>query len=494
MRSAKPFAHTTSKHQLLTRPQRVLYYLHMQKRWGYYLLSFTTIMVLTGAGCGKGATPAATAAAKPLTLEYWSVAHDSKIMGDLTTKYKTVRSYVTIKFRRYRPEEFEQKLLEALAEDRGPDVITIHNTWVGKYQSKLAPMPANLTVARVYTKGGKLRSEQVIEIQNIVTPTIRQLDERFVQTVKADVVRNDGAGKPQIWGLPMALDTMVLFYNQDLLDQANIPQAPTTWTELQEAVVATTRYDNDGGIVQAGGAFGTGKNVDRAGDILTALLMQNGATMSDARGRATFNLIPEGVRGKDSPALEALRFYTDFGNPGKQGYTWNTAMESSLDAFSRGKAAFFFGYAYHIPLLKARAPKLNYRILSMPQLNPAKSENVANYWIESVSKKTAHPNEAWDFVNFLTQAQQADYYTERARKPTALRASIDKQLQNPDLTPFASQVTTAKSWYHGRNPAAADTALVDMIDFIHENRALEETEDIFTTAIERAISKINQSL
>ena len=210
----------------------------------------------------------------------------------------------------------------------------------------------------------------------------------FVPAVVSDAVRADEKGKPQIWGLPMTLDTMVLFYNQDLLDQAGVPQAPASWAELQEAVVASTRYDSAGNIVQAGGAFGAGKNVDRAADIITALILQNGATMADGRGRAIFNLVAEGQTAEESPAIQALRFYTDFGNPTKQVYTWNGEMEPSLDAFARGKATFFFGYSYHIPLLKARAPKLNYRILQMPQLDPNKPKNVANYWMEAVSKKT----------------------------------------------------------------------------------------------------------
>ena len=130
----------------------------------------------------------------------------------------------------------------------------------------------------------------------------------------------------------------------------------------------------------------------------------------------------------------------------------------------------------------------------MPQLDPNKPKNVANYWVESVSKKSKAPNEAWDFISFITRAEQSDAYAERMRKPTALRASIDKQLQNPDLAPFAAQVLSAQSWYRGRNPEAADSALAEMIDYIHDNRALEESGDLFGTTVNRAASKINQSL
>jgi len=467
----------------------------MQKHKFFYIFPIIALLLTAGLGC-KGTPKDVEAAAQPITLEYWSVSHDSRTMRELIDRYKTVRSYVTIRYRRFRPEEFERELLEALAEDRGPDLITIHNTWVGKYQNKLLPAPPSLKVANVYIKGGRLTKERVVEIQNIPTPTPQQIDRTFVKTVKNDVLRADSTtGQQRLWGLPMALDTMVLYYNQDLLDQVGIPQAPSTWTELQEAIVATTRYDSDGNILQAGGALGTGSNVDRSADLITTLMMQNGATMSNSRGRSLFHLIPDGMQGvSEPPGIESLRFYTDFANPTKQTYTWNGQMEDSLDAFARGKSAFFFGYAYHIPQIKARAPKLNYRILQMPQLNPNNPKNIANYWIESVSKKAKHPNEAWDFVMFLTRAEQADLYTSKSLKPTALRGSINKQLENPDLAPFATQVLTAESWYRGKNPIVADNALVEMIDYIHTNRALETNEDIFLQAIERAASKIDQSL
>lgn len=465
----------------------------MRTRWVLYSSLVIAFLFVGGLGC-RGGSKEAKAAAKPVTLEYWSTAHDSRLIEELLAKYRKTHEHIRIRYRRFRPEEFEQQLLEALAEDRGPDIISLNNTWIGKYQTKLLPAPPTVQVARVFTQKGAVRTEQIAEIGTTPLPSPLQMERIFVPAVVRDVVRADDKGKPQILGLPLALDTMVLFYNQDLLDQAGVPQAPSTWAELQEAVVAATRYDSDGSIAQAGGAFGTGKNVDRGADIVTALMLQNGATMADGLGRAVFNLIPEGQRAESSPGIEALRFYTDFGNPTKQVYTWNAQMEPSLDAFGRGKATFFFGYAYHIPLLKARAPKLNYRILQIPQLHPEKPQNVANYWVESVSKKTKNPNEAWDVVNFLTRAEQADVYTERTRRPTALRASVDKQSQNPDLAPFAAQVLSARSWYRGRNPAAADAALVEMIDFIHDNRALEESGDLFDTAVNRAASKVNQSL
>ncbi len=447
--------------------------------------------MLVGLGCKSDEEAALNALVEPVRLEYWSVQHDSRSIKQLIDAYALSKPYISIRYRRFRPEEFEQALLEALAEDSGPDIMTLHNTWVGKYQSKLSPAPASVQSAYVAAQGGGISNKKQITPVTTPIPNATQIDKLFVKSVKSDVVRNNSKGRPAVWGLPMALDTMVLYYNQDLLDQAGVPQAPTSWTELQDAIVATTRYNEDGSIAQAGGALGTGKNVDRSADLIATLLLQNGIPMTDAAGRPTFHI---GSGGSGDPAqVEALRFYTDFGNPTKQVYTYNDKMESSMEAFSRGKVAFFFGYAYHIPQIKARAPKLNYRILPMPQLNPNNPKNIANYWVETVTKKSEHSDLAWDFINFMTTAQQADVYTKSQRLPTALRASINKQLEDPELATFASQALTAETWYRGKNPAVADTALEEMIDYIHDNRALETQQDIYADALNRAASKINQS-
>jgi len=466
----------------------------MKQQKLFFIIPLLAVFLLTGAGCSKGPSKEELEAVKPVTLEYWSVVHDSGSMQNLISQYSAARPYISVHFRRLRLEEFEQELLEALAEDRGPDIISLHSSWMGKYKSKLLPAPSSVKAARVFYTGGQWSRKRQIKLETIPTATIQQVDRLYLPTVKNDVIMLDETGKEKIWGLPMSMDTLVLYYNQTLLDQAGIPQAPSTWGEFQEAVMATTRYSEDGTIAQAGAAIGTGENVDRAGDIITALMMQNGAEMTDGANRPVFHLIPPGGSPELLPSREALQFYTDFANPTKQVYTWNNDMEQALDAFTRGKTAFFFGYAYHIPLIKARAPKLNYRILQLPQLNPNSPKNVANYWVEAVSKKTENPNLAWDFITFLTNPTITDIYTQRNMKPTALRPMINKQLEDPDLAPFAAQLLTARTWYRGSNPGIANQSLINMIDYVHENRARELESDIYLEAIENAASKINQSL
>ena len=174
-------------------------------------------------------------------------------------------------------------------------------------------------------------------------------------------------------------------------------------------------------------------------------MMQNGAIMTDPNGMATFDKYPTELAGRPlPPGAEALVFYTDFANPEKEVYTWNDKMPYSLNAFINGQTAFYFGYAYDLPTIRFSNPKLNFGITSFPQIEGNKPIYFANYWVETVSKKTSHPDEAWDFVQFMTKAEEAQKYLNSTKKPTALRSLINNQLQDADLSVFAGQVPNAK--------------------------------------------------
>lgn len=418
------------------------------------------ILVLTGLGC-KEVTPP-----KKVTLNWWRVFDDSDAVAQIVQDYQTLHPNVSINYRKLRPEEYEEELINALAEDRGPDIFAIHNTAMGKYQPKLLPLPRELTITYQYVKGG-LKKETVVETRKEKTIRLDQLRDQFVDQVAYDVIlpyrTETGEVTDRIFGLPLALDTMVLYWNRDLLNVARIPEPARTWEEFLQHVTLMTKYDPQSNIIQAGAALGTAGNVERGHDLLSVLMMQNGTQMMRDRS-VTFNQVPAGEERGTLPGLEALRFYTDFANPSKEAYTWNSDLPNSLDAFTSGTAAYFFGYAYHLPTIRARAPKLNFSLAPIPQIDPANEVNFANYWIEGVSSKTKNPDYAWDFVQFATKADHATSYLEKTKKPTALRSLISTQLDDVDLSVFASSVLTAKSWYQGKDPAAAERAFSDMIE------------------------------
>ncbi len=425
-------------------------------------------LLLAGQGCLNSSLQAQPDSAKPITLNYWRVLDDGDTFDGVIAAYRALHPNVTINYRKLRLDEYEDQLVNAFAEDRGPDIFSIHNDWIRAYQPKLLPAPGSVKVAFREVQG--LQKNQVWAEKTLPVITPAQVKNNFVDQVGRDVVIKGQSDDPkqgivdQLWGLPLAMDTMALYYNKDVLNAAGIPTPAGTWVEFQDHVKRLTAYDAQGKLVKPAAGIGTSRNVDRSFDLLSLLMMQNGAQMADANGLPTFNRTPENLTRDVPPGLEALTFYTDFANPSKEVFTWDDTQPNSFDAFAAGKTAYYFGYAYSLPMLRARAPKLNFGITNVPQIDPANKVNYANYWVEAVSKKTAHPDAAWDFVQFATAADQAKLYLAKTAKPTALRSLVNTQLSDPDVGIFASQVLTARSWYVGSNIKATESVFDEMID------------------------------
>lgn len=451
-----------------------------------------TLLILPGIGCRGGSQEAQQALLTNNVIDWWGVFDSGREYAETIKAYQELHPNTTINYRRLRYEEYEGELLKAFAEGRGPDILTIQNSWIPKYSTLIEPMPPSIKLVFVETRG-TLKKEQVPVVKEIPTLTQRQLRDQFVDVVAEDVIRpyQPDPQKPadlRIWGLPSSVDTLALFYNRDLLNRAGISAPATTWREFQEQVKLLTSIGGSGSILQAGAAIGTAKNVERASDILSILMMQNGAPMVvPTTGMTTFASASAGGNNQNPEALEALRFYTDFANPIKEVYTWNDKQSNSLEAFANGTVGYFLGYSYHIPILQTRNPKLNFSIAKLPQISGGHVVNYANYWVHTVAKDTNVQDPAWDFIQFLTSKEQAPSYLSASNKPTALRDLINTQIEDLQLAPFAGQVLTAQSWYKGRDPIAMETIFEDMID-----EALLTGE--FLNVLRIGQSKVNQTL
>lgn len=450
------------------------------------LVAALSLVALLGAGCG-GPSTAQVAASKPVKLVIWRVFDAEDSLQPIMQAYQKIHPNISFEYRELRSNEFKNELLRALAEGTGPDIFSLNNAWVGEYQSLIAPLPSSLKIPYAEVRG-TIKKETIYTIKEQPSLSLRSLKTDFVDVVASDVLRPyqdnvKAAVIDHIFGLPLSVDTLALYYNKDLLNAAGFPEPPKTWTEFQTQTTKLTHVGANNEISQSGTALGTSKNVERASDILSLLMMQNGTQMTDDHGAATFALPNQD---RQIVALDAVNFYTDFANPTKQVYSWNKSQPNSFDAFTAGKTAFFFGYSYHAPLIRAAAPKLPFAIANVPQIEGGKNVNFANYWIETVSKATQNKDFAWDFIQFETSAEQVPEFLKLTRKPTARRALINSQMQDEDLSVFASQLLTAKSWYKGKDTMVAENAMLGLIDAVLAG-------DDAQKSIQEAQNKVNQT-
>lgn len=459
------------------------------------LLALAAFVLTTGAGCDilkRGSLNAQKELEKKVSLEIWGVFDGSDAFAGLISDYTSSRRNVSIKYRKLQFDEYERALLEAVVEGRGPDIFMVHNTWVGSYLKRLSPAPESIKVVVANLTGGEFNRKEEAYFIEYAAANEDSVRSNFVSVVAQDVIR-DG----QLYGLPLSVDTMVLYYNRALLDQAGVPGVPRTWQEVKEASQGLTVYDGDGEIVRSGISLGGAYNVNRSFDILSLLMAQNGTTfLAPGGGNAMFAEPPLYSSDKNYfPGEKALQFYTDFANSGKEVYTWSEELPSAQEQFVSGNLGMMLGYAYQLPFVKAQGPKVNVGIAPLPHINidgtDATGEivNWANYWLLSVERSSDNSEHAWDFIHYVTtKPDKAQKYLDKTRKPTALRSLIGAQLNDPEMSIFANQLLTAKSWYTGKNAAIADNAFRDMIVQVAANKILPRE------AIRLTQNIINQTL
>ncbi len=422
------------------------------------VLIFTlTALLLTGFGCKGGSREAQEAAAKAVSLNWWRVGGSKQNFDILLNDYKKIRPNVSVNVSQIREEELESALIQALADGRAPDVVSLPNTWLRGWQHRLAPLPPTLTLPYLELTG-TFKKEPRWVLKEINSLDLKSIKARYVDTVVNDVYFDS-----KIYGLPLNLDTLLIFYNVDLLTAAQFPEAPKTWNEFKEASQAITKLDKLGRLLQNGAALGTAENIPYSFDIVSALMLQNGTPMMTG-GSASFQK-PISVQGESySPGLDALRFYTDFANASKETYSWSADQINAREAFAAGKLGFVFGYWRDLPNLKAMAPKIRIGLANFPQIEGSfQTSYYANYFIETVLKQSTHQTEAWDLIQFITTPAEAKKYLESAKQPTAQREFVTAQIADEDLGIPAAQVLTAKTWYRGYDFTSTQSVFQDMI-------------------------------
>jgi len=240
---------------------------------------------------------------------------------------------------------------------------------------------------------------------------------------------------------------LALYYNKDILSRAN-KSPPRTWWGLENlAKELTVRPDQK--ITVAGAALGAISNVDHWSDIIGLMIYQNGGDPASP----------------DSLTEDVIKYYLRFKNYDR---VWDESLPRSTAAFAAEKLAFYFGPSWRIFNILEANPNLNFGITNVPQLPKLRDTdweaaergeaeltdiNWATFWVEGVSVKSQHQEEAWQFLEFLSTAETMQkLYTAQSqiRSFGELYPRIDlaEDLKgDPLVKPFIDQAGTAKSWY-----------------------------------------------
>ncbi|KKQ81889.1 MAG: ABC transporter sugar-binding protein [Candidatus Daviesbacteria bacterium GW2011_GWF2_38_7] len=347
--------------------------------------------------------------AGPITLTYWGLWEDDNLIKPLLAEYQSKNPNVVINYERKSSLNYRTRVQTQAREGVGPDIFRIHNSWLPMFRNDLAPAPAEVFTLSDY-KG-------------------------FFYPVAADSFT---AGN-QIYGAPMEVDGLALFYNEELL--AGIGgKPPKNWQEFIDLAVKMTVKD-ESGVKTAGAAMGTAGNVDHWSDILGLLLLQQPGV--DLANVAT------------TQVAEVLRFYTGFVTDPKK-KTWDVNLPKSTDMFASGRLGFYFAPSWRAHELRVANPNLKFKVAPVPQLS-GKSVAWASFWGEVVSAKSQNPTEAWKFIEYLTSAEsQRSAYQQASQirlfgEPYSQVSLSGELVADPIVGAFVTQGPNYKFWYLSSN-------------------------------------------
>lgn len=405
---------------------------------------------LTLAGCGSQEQ------AKPLSLTVWGVAESSGQVAPLIAAATANHPNVRVSYVQKDPGTYHDDLVEALAAGKGPDIFAFPAGQVERWKSLLQPAPTQYTLPTRKVERTLLSRKESIVAQKFASLTLGQIESRFVRTVV-----NDGVSESRLYGLPLAVDTLVLAYNQALLDSSRVAEPPADWVSFNRAVELLTQRDLSGGLQQSGAAIGTGSNVTNAASLASLLMLQGGVSFP-------VNDPPTLVgRGESQPAAEALRFYLDFSQSTRDTYTWNQRMPNDREALASGRLAMAFLTPTQVAALRRQQPSLPLAVAAVPQLEGASRVAVADYWLYGVAKASKDGQRAWGLLQQVATNEPAlEAFAASGKRGPTLRAVAAKLQSNdsPEVVALADQALVAQPWYYGQDRPAAEAAFAGTID------------------------------
>ena len=336
----------------------------------------TLLKLATGAGLatmgGLGPAPWVRAASD-VTLSIWTG------FPELVPFYKAVaegygKAHANVKFTFFSTSlrEAEQKLSAAVPTGTGPDIYDIGTNISVKFidGGLLSPNPPDVDQ---YLKSGAW-NPSVVDFFTVNGKT---------------------------YGLPLMEGSRAsMFYNKTMFKEAGIATPPSTFPELVADARKLVKFDASGKMIRSGISLRLSGQGSGIGEKFRFVL--------EPAGGALIVKTPSGKwhSGYDNEAgRAALTFYVDAVQKDKID---DPKIPHDADAFATGSAAMLFREAWVIGEIEQKNPKLEYGVAPIPRWKPGGPyKMLLQPWAIYVNGKSSNQGAAWDFLKFLTNADNS---------------------------------------------------------------------------------------
>jgi multiple sugar transport system substrate-binding protein len=346
-------------------------------------------------------------------IVWWTPNWGEARAKELADKFMAANPGITVKMEVTVSNGLPAKVATALRSGSPPDLIEVQHGWVPEYAQ------ANLV----------LPLDDVIQDRDDYIPAA------------LDYVTWDG----KLWGIPYRIETHGVIYNKGAFKTAGLDpeKPPQTWPELIDAAKKLTGKTADGKdqygfAITGGGEFGN--TVFRS---LPFIWMNGGSIISDDMKSVTVN---------QPPAVEAVKFYTDFLVTDKTSppSTLQNDGTANRQLFIAGTVAMYQSGQFDIASIRKENPDIDIGVMMIPHPEGKDTAAIIGGWSFVIPQDATNPDETRKFVQFLAESDSMGFLTDTF--PARKSAMELPRFQDPILAnfkamlPYGRRVPPAKNW------------------------------------------------
>jgi multiple sugar transport system substrate-binding protein len=298
-----------------------------------------------------------------VVLKLWAAGNEGAVAAQLIGDFEATHPGIRVEVQQIPWRGAHEKLLTAVVGESTPDIAQMGNTWIAEFA----------TIGAIQPLDSELESSSEVE-QN----------DYFAGVWDTNVFEG------KLYGIPWYVDTRLLFYRRDLLEQAGHSQPPRSWGEWQIMLQAIHERDAK--------RMPMFLPVNEFDALLALGLQQQEPLLRDGDRFGNFQ----------SPGFRhALQFYVSLFQTGLAPRAATNDIGNLWDEFARGSFVFYIGGPWQIGQFQQRLPAtLASSWMTAPLPGPeGPGASVAGGASLVVFEHSRNKREAWQLIEYLSRPE-----------------------------------------------------------------------------------------
>ncbi|WP_459836468.1 extracellular solute-binding protein [Clostridium carnis] len=325
----------------------------MRKKFGLLIFSLCIVFLV---GCGSKGKGESSNGNVTISYAIWDSGQE-KGLRKMADEFETKNPNIKINIQVIGWNDYWTMLEAAATGGSLPDTFWMHSNEIYRYGS----------------------NEMLLNLNNYIKDSKEVNLKNFPEELNKIYNINNNQ-----YAIPKDYDTIGLWYNKKMFDEANIayPDQSWNWEKLQEVAKKLTKSD--------GSQYGILAPLHNQEGYYN-FIYQNGGEVINSDKKS----------GYDNPkTIEAMKYYFNLSKEGLSPKIYND--KERAEALQNGQVAMgFFGSWNLSSFSENEYMTKNFDVAVLPSANDGKRATIFNGLGNAASAKTEHPQEAWKWLEYL---------------------------------------------------------------------------------------------